>query len=103
MAPPQAIASHLHFLWNIYETKKYIKLIRIGDIKLSPYYIHCRNFIISTAGLFSYTMHIFSPQELAFLRNPDKFSKDYQKVLRYRIRKKVREVQKALWVIETYL
>lgn len=61
-----------------------------------------RNLIITMAPPFSYAMEIFSVQELAFLRNPYKFNKIYQKVLRCRIRKKVRAVQRATWIIETY-
>lgn len=45
-------------------------------------------------------MEIFSAQELAFLRYPDKFSRNYQKVLRCRIRKKARAMWTALLIIE---
>jgi hypothetical protein len=47
-------------------------------------------------------VEIFSYQELAFLRDPDSFKKTYQKVLRCRIRKKVKAVQEAQRIIETY-
>ncbi len=54
------------------------------------------------ASHISYAMRIFSARELAFLRDPDRFNERYQTVLRYRIRKKVRAVQEALWVIELH-
>lgn len=58
------------------------------------------NFIITITFLFSYGMRIFSNQELAFLRNPGNFSRDYQRVLRCRIRKKARAMLNALRIIE---
>jgi hypothetical protein len=45
-------------------------------------------------------MKLLSPQELAFLNNPDRFSGGYQKVLRCRIKKKARAMQMTLQIIQ---